>query len=56
MKNLKKLSKQDLKLVSGGIIKCCTTYPPSLQARCCPNPSSMSCPPPWLEGSFPGGC
>lgn len=55
MKNLKKLSKENLKLISGGMIKCCTTYPPSL-ARCCNTPSSMSCPPPWVEGSFPSGC
>lgn len=53
MKNLKKVSRQELKKVSGGIApKCCSYYPPQWQ-HCCPTPSSMSCPPPWEVGSFP---
>ncbi|MCW3162656.1 bacteriocin-like protein [Chryseobacterium oryctis] len=57
MKNLKKISRERLKKVSGGIRpQCCTFYPPELQIQCCPNPSSMSCPPPWVEGSFPLAC
>ncbi|MEY8761386.1 MULTISPECIES: bacteriocin-like protein [Chryseobacterium] len=56
MKNLKKINRQNLKKVTGGIRKCCTFYPPELQLQCCPNPSSMSCPPPWIEGSFPEAC
>lgn len=53
MKNLKKISRSNLKKVVGGRVPvCCTFYPPHLQ-RCCATPSSMSCPPAWLEGSFP---
>ncbi|WP_164976807.1 bacteriocin-like protein [Chryseobacterium sp. CH21] len=53
MKNVKKVSRQKLKTVQGGIApQCCSYYPPSLQ-KCCATPSSMSCPPPWVEGTFP---
>ncbi|WP_185290417.1 bacteriocin-like protein [Chryseobacterium lactis] len=53
MKNLKKISRPKLKEVKGGIApECCSFYPSSLQ-HCCATPSSMSCPPPWADGSFP---
>lgn len=53
MKNLKKLPRKELKDLVGGIAPvCCSYYPANLQ-RCCKTPSSMSCPPRWLEGSFP---
>ncbi|MFP3835506.1 bacteriocin-like protein [Chryseobacterium sp. SIMBA_028] len=53
MKNIQKVSRQNLKKVQGGIApKCCSYYPPAWQ-HCCPTPSNMSCPPPWVDGSFP---
>ncbi|WP_426480787.1 bacteriocin-like protein [Chryseobacterium sp. R2ACT005] len=52
MKNLKKVSRQSLKKINGGNApECCSFYPPSLQ-HCCATPSSMSCPPPWADGTF----
>jgi hypothetical protein len=53
MKNLKKLSRESLKKISGGRAPvCCSNYPPNLQS-CCATPSSPSCPPAWVDGSFP---
>ncbi|WP_157676847.1 bacteriocin-like protein [Chryseobacterium sp. T16E-39] len=57
MKNLKKVTRQNLKKVTGGVhAQCCTYYPPSLQAKCCTNSQDMNCPPAWVEGSFPEAC
>ncbi len=53
MKNLKKISRANLKSVVGGMAPvCCSFYPPHLQ-RCCATPSSMSCPPAWVDDAFP---
>lgn len=57
MKNLKKITRPNLKKVTGGSHpQCCTYYPPSLQMKCCNNSQDMSCPPAWVEGSFPEAC
>ncbi|MDQ0780234.1 hypothetical protein [Chryseobacterium sp. W4I1] len=59
MKNKKRITRQNLRRIVGGGVtpaKCCTFYPPQLQAECCPKPFDMSCPPAWLEGDFKSIC
>lgn len=56
MKNLKKfeVNKEQQKSIKGGRPPGCCSYYPLELASCCATPSSMSCPPPWEVGTFPG--